>query len=590
MDRQVLDAMRVLQSGSVGPEVLAEVRKLVSALKSRRILDGTATEEILALLEQWAAATDPALRLEALQWGATLCEGETRCRLLRGAGDTAVANYGDVDGAITLYEQALDADADLELMVDLGNLYDKRGAEGDAEQAAALYTALGEFLGDEDGLDFLATALDMLPGHGEALDALEELVPADKHAAELSGRWRAYLEVATDPDGIAKRTMYLASAHAAEGKLEQALEMIDPLVQAGNEQARQLRHELIVTSDASSPAQPSFAPGVLSAVGRATLAGVGAPDSAESPDGGQPERRADPTPTEVSAPLFEDGEATDGGFEDAATYVMDAAPAGQIAQQATSQPAPGPEPAMLVQTHTAEPEPIDAATSSSAPPGRKRRRGFGWGWILAGVAMIGLAVPGGLWVVDRLQPAAAPAVPAAAPVAAPVAPPAPVAVPAAAVAPQPEQPAVVDEAPDAGANPMAPEAEPEAESEAEPAAEPEPTKRTDILVHVAMEHSRLRGGKLAKEGVEKPLLAILGELEACYDEAISRRPKLRGRLVLQWNVRRNGAVSGLRKVRSSLQDARMHRCVQDAVKSVTFAKPRRKPAKVRVPIDFTQPR
>ena len=105
-----------------------------------------------------------------------------------------------------------------------------------------------------------------------------------------------------------------------------------------------------------------------------------------------------------------------------------------------------------------------------------------------------------------------------------------------------------------------------------------------------MEHSRLRGGALPKDEVEKPLLAILGELEACYDEALGRRPKLRGRLVMQWNVRRDGKVSGLHKVRSSLQDAKMHRCAQDAIAAVTFAKPRRKPASVRVPIDFTQPR
>jgi len=591
--------MRVLQSGHVGPEVLAELRKLVGALKMRRILDETITVEILALLEQWAMTTDPALRLEALQWGATLTEdGETRCRLLKGAGETMLANYGEVDSAITLYEQALDAEVDLELMVDLGNLYDTRGADGDKEQAAALYAALGDFLGDEDGIDFLATALDLVPGHTEALDALEQLIPEERHATELAGRWRAYLESSTDEEGRAKCTMSLAKLQAADGNLEQALEMLDPLVKADNDDAKTLRHELIVSSDASGPAQPSAAPGVLSAVGRAILDPSAAPVDAAAADAGV---RSDPTPTDVSAPPVHDPDGPPiedldgGGFEDAATYVMDAAPGATHAQPGlaapVSHPAPAAEPAMLIQTHT----PQSTPELGAAEPLAKSKRSFGWLWIVAGLAMIGLAVGGGLWVVEQQKPAAA-VPPAPAP---PPAAPLPVAAeptPEPAAAPEPAADPKPTPTPDAGtgARPEASPTEPEAAAEQEPEAateqEPPASKRTDIDVHIAMEHSRLRGGKLDREALERSLSSIRGELEACYDEAIGRRPRLRGRLVMQWNVRRNGKVSGLRKVRSSLQDARLHRCAKTTIQGVTFDKPRRKPAKVRMPFDFTQPR
>ncbi|HET8940069.1 MAG TPA: AgmX/PglI C-terminal domain-containing protein [Polyangiales bacterium] len=65
-------------------------------------------------------------------------------------------------------EQALDSDTSPDRVRELAELYVKRDEAGDREQAAVLYTTLGEVLGNPAGIAMLERALSLVPEHSEA--------------------------------------------------------------------------------------------------------------------------------------------------------------------------------------------------------------------------------------------------------------------------------------------------------------------------------------------------------------------------------------------------------------------------------------
>lgn len=70
--------------------------------------------------------------------------------------------------AIVRAELALEEDAAPERVRELAELYVRRGADGDREQAADLYCTLGEVLGNPAGIPMLELALVQVPDHAEA--------------------------------------------------------------------------------------------------------------------------------------------------------------------------------------------------------------------------------------------------------------------------------------------------------------------------------------------------------------------------------------------------------------------------------------
>ncbi|HTU61087.1 MAG TPA: hypothetical protein VMF89_21685, partial [Polyangiales bacterium] len=65
-------------------------------------------------------------------------------------------------------EQVLESDTSPERVRELAELYVKRNAEGDREQAADLFCTLGEVLGNPGGVAMLDRALALVPDHAEA--------------------------------------------------------------------------------------------------------------------------------------------------------------------------------------------------------------------------------------------------------------------------------------------------------------------------------------------------------------------------------------------------------------------------------------
>ena len=143
-------------------------------------------------------------------------------------------------GAVGVDERALDAGVDAELMLELAGLYVSRGIENDTQHAANLYAALGDAL-EEEGAEHLRAALDLAPDPGAALGALDQLLHNDEQPRELGARWIAYVETSSDSAGVAERRVSLGRALGAEGRYEDALGWIAPLVDQGDRTATMMR-------------------------------------------------------------------------------------------------------------------------------------------------------------------------------------------------------------------------------------------------------------------------------------------------------------------------------------------------------------
>lgn len=77
---------------------------------------------------------------------------------------------GQLDGAISAYERALDLDPTLSAVETLAGLYARRAADGDAAQGADLYCLLAELSEPSKQGAALARALALVPNHAEALE------------------------------------------------------------------------------------------------------------------------------------------------------------------------------------------------------------------------------------------------------------------------------------------------------------------------------------------------------------------------------------------------------------------------------------
>jgi hypothetical protein len=203
-------------------------------------------------------------------------------------------------------------------------------------------------------------------------------------------------------------------------------------------------------------------------------------------------------------------------------------------------------------------------------------------WIGGGVAaaalILGLLFTGG----DEPNPAAAAAEPT----------------PEAAAEPEPEPPAEPDTEPesatatdsDSDSEPeAAPEAaaEPEAGSDSEPGPPGKSVRRAARGPSVSPVAGKLRvKGRLPGKVVLKGLAAREAQLERCYAAALKRKPRMHGRLVYGFTVKRNGQTAAVRKLRGSISDQPLARCVGRVLADLRYPRPKGGTARVTVPLAF----
>ncbi|MFI5309295.1 MAG: AgmX/PglI C-terminal domain-containing protein, partial [Polyangiales bacterium] len=217
---------------------------------------------------------------------------------LRRLGQLRAERSTDLGPAIDAYERALDLAAEPEAISELAGLYARRGSNGDAAQAAELYSTLGEALGAEQGVPMLERALDLAPGHDAALDVLETYVPAAEQPARLRARWAAYVDSSENEAGVDRRRLLLARAHAGLGRYRDALICLGPLIDKSDAEALRLQAACLSSLQETKAADAEDG----AAVRPPTLVGFRVPAPDDEPSAAEPEAaRAERTSGEANA-------------------------------------------------------------------------------------------------------------------------------------------------------------------------------------------------------------------------------------------------------------------------------------------------
>ncbi len=84
---------------------------------------------------------------------------------------------------------------------------------------------------------------------------------------------------------------------------------------------------------------------------------------------------------------------------------------------------------------------------------------------------------------------------------------------------------------------------------------------------------RLRGGKLSEQEVRKELSSKFGDFQACYHEALARKPELTGNVTLTIAVEKTGLVDGVTSA-ATLKAPRLLLCIEQQVLDVVFPSPK----------------
>lgn len=115
----------------------------------------------------------------------------------------------------------------------------------------------------------------------------------------------------------------------------------------------------------------------------------------------------------------------------------------------------------------------------------------------------------------------------------------------------------------------------------EPAPEgPPPNARADI---------KNAAGRLAPEAIQKAVRAQFGAFRLCYEQGLTRDPRLTGKVIVRFVIGRNGNVSaaGTDNWQSSMPDAEVTRCVVEQMKATVFLPPEGGIVTVVYPIMFS---
>jgi hypothetical protein len=136
----------------------------------------------------------------------------------------------------------------------------------------------------------------------------------------------------------------------------------------------------------------------------------------------------------------------------------------------------------------------------------------------------------------------------------------------------------------------APEPTPTPAASAEPATPPPAKKETPApapTVRALIDQVNQRGSKLTDQQLTAAFEKAAPKLDQCYAQALEKKPRLKGRLIMAWTVRPNGKVTGAKKQGGSIKDVDLARCTIDAISGTKFPKPKKQQAVlIRVPLEY----
>lgn len=109
------------------------------------------------------------------------------------------------------------------------------------------------------------------------------------------------------------------------------------------------------------------------------------------------------------------------------------------------------------------------------------------------------------------------------------------------------------------------------------------TPRVRPLIDQVNQH----GNKLTEQQLTAALEKAAPKLDQCYADALEKKPRLKGRLVMAWTVRPNGKVAAAKKQGGTIKDADLARCTMDVISGTKFPKPKKQqPVMIRLPFEY----
>jgi hypothetical protein len=74
--------------------------------------------------------------------------------------------------------------------------------------------------------------------------------------------------------------------------------------------------------------------------------------------------------------------------------------------------------------------------------------------------------------------------------------------------------------------------------------------------------------------VIKVINSKLGQIQGCYERALTKNPSLAGKVTFEWTVRTNGRVRNAREKTSTLGNPKVSQCILRIIRSMRFPRPR----------------
>lgn len=99
-------------------------------------------------------------------------------------------------------------------------------------------------------------------------------------------------------------------------------------------------------------------------------------------------------------------------------------------------------------------------------------------------------------------------------------------------------------------------------------------RQVRALVSADVRRSAQVQGGMSREEVRKVIDRHMDEVTSCYESSLIADPSLMGKLTFEWRILTSGAVGEISIQSSSIRSDDLHACIQRAIKSWQFPKPR----------------
>jgi len=96
---------------------------------------------------------------------------------------------------------------------------------------------------------------------------------------------------------------------------------------------------------------------------------------------------------------------------------------------------------------------------------------------------------------------------------------------------------------------------------------------------------RVQGG-MSREAVKRVIDEHLDEISYCYETALVANPSIMGKVIFEWKILMSGKVGSVSIKSSSINSNEIHSCIQAAIRTWQFPKPKGNQVMVSYPFIF----